>query len=303
VPNAKALVERIRRTNAAADSKGEVHLTHAVISAPWISGKEIGAMAQEFPEIVFVVVSHSNVGFLSADPSAIHILREVVDMQMMYHNVYVGGNSHKFTDWASEAWGVNAICLPNLYSTENIFPHHHQNWRGGPLRIGLFGANRPLKNRLTGAAAAVELSARLRVPVELVITNGRNEGGNNKALEELTNGVPSFSICYTGWLAWPEFRRLLRSIDLVMQVSYTESFNVVAADAVAEGIPVVVSDAIDWLPHHWRAHADEPRDVTRVAESLLRDPNTAREGLRALERYVERGVEAWRRFLVAPLDS
>lgn len=295
--SAKKLTERLRATNALANDQGDVRPTHVILSAPWILTNDLAMIAAEFQEIVFVVVSHSSVGFLSADPHAIKLLRETVDLQMATHNVFVGGNSKKFTDWATKAWGVNAVWLPNLYCTTETFPPQDRSWNGATLRVGLFGANRPLKNFLTSAAAAVELAVQLRVPTELLISTGRNEGGSFRAINEMTENVPNLKVVETGWLTWPHFRRMLRTIDLVFQVSYTESFNVVTADAVAEGVPVVVSDAIEWVPHWWQAHADEPRDVVRVALQLLRDPNTARDGREALEDYVERGLITWRRFL------
>jgi glycosyltransferase involved in cell wall biosynthesis len=297
--SAKKLVERLRHTHARADERGEVRPSHVVLSAPWVPTEELAAMAAEFPEVAFVVVSHSSVGFLAADPHAIRLLRETVDLQLATHNVFVGGNSRKFTNWASEAWGVNAVWLPNLYSLAES-PSRHRPWSGTSLRLGLFGANRPLKNFLSGAAAAVELAARLKLPTELFVSSGRAEGGNFRALDEMTEDITNLRVVQTGWLSWPRFRRLLRTIDLVFQVSYTETFNVVTADAIAEGVPVVASDAIDWVPRWWQARADEPRDITRVAERLLRDPHAAHHGREALEAYVEQGLATWRRFLCPP---
>jgi len=189
------------------------------------------------------------------------------------------------------------VWLPNLYSLEETFPHHHVRWQGGALRLGLFGANRPLKNFLSSGAAAVELARRLRVPIELLLSSGRNEGGNFRALEEMTEDIGNLRVVYVDWLRWPAFRSRLRAVDLVFQVSYTETFNVVAADAIAEGVPVVASEAIDWVPPWWQAKADEPLDVARVAERLLRDPDAPRHGREALKAYVQRGLVGWLRFL------
>ena len=295
--DAKQIVERLRHVDARAGERGEVRPTHVVLAAPWVSTDDLARMAAEFREVAFVVVSHSNVGFLAADPHAIRLLRQTADLQLESHNVFVGGNSQKFTEWATEAWGVNAVWLPNLYCTTETFPHRNRRWDGGLLRLGIFGANRPLKNFISGAAAVVELAARLHVPTELYLSTGRNEGGSDRALEEMTEDISNLRVIHTGWLSWPRFRRLLRAIDLVFQVSYTETFNIVTADAVAEGVPVVASDAIDWVPRWWQARADEPRDLARVAEHLLRDPNASNDGRRALEAYVEQGVLAWQRFL------
>jgi hypothetical protein len=37
-------------------------------------------------------------------------------------------------------------------------------------------------------------------------------------------------------------------MDIGLQLSFTESFNIVSADFVNHGVPIVVSDAIKWLP-------------------------------------------------------
>jgi glycosyltransferase involved in cell wall biosynthesis len=299
--SAGQLGERLRNTHARADEAGLVRPTHVVISAPWLQTAEVVALAAEFPEVVFAVASHSNVGFLAADPHAIRILRETAAEHFVRHNLVVAGNSRKFVDWATGAWGVHVAYLPNLYDLSETFPRCDGGWSSGPLRIGLFGANRPLKNFLTAAAATVELAARLRVPTELHLSSGRDEGGNTRALEELTERIDNLRVVKAGWRSWPEFRRLVRHMHLVLQPSYTESFNVVTADAIAEGVPVVVSDAIDWAPSWWQARADEPRDVARVAEHLLRDPNAAHDGRAALHEFVERGVASWTRFLCPTL--
>jgi len=295
--SAQALGERLRATHASSDQAGHVRPTHVILAAPWMTTDEVALLAAQFNEVVFVVVSHSSVGFLAADPHAIKLLRETADLQLATHNVFLGGNSQKFTRWATVAWGVEAVWLPNLYCLADTFPHHDRHWDGGTLRLGMYGANRPLKNFLSGAAGAVELARRLRVPVELQLSSGRNEGGNFRALQEMTENVANLRLVQIGWLPWAEFRRRLRTIDLVLQPSYTETFNVVTADAIAEGVPVVASDAIDWVPTWWQAQVDEPLDIARVAERLLRDPRAPRDGRQALAAYVTKGVVAWSHFL------
>src|ERR1700678_113008 len=58
------------------DKSHKHRLTHVVISAPWISCRDMAAIVEHFPMIQFVVVSHSNVGFLQADPQGIHLIRD-----------------------------------------------------------------------------------------------------------------------------------------------------------------------------------------------------------------------------------
>jgi hypothetical protein len=88
-------------------------------------------------------------------------------------------------------------------------------------------------------------------------------------------------------------------MHLLLQPSYTESFNMVTADGVAEGIPSVVSDAIDWAPDDWKANVDDVLDISRVGRRLLCDPHAAMDGLRALESHVAGGIRAYEEYLSA----
>src|SRR5437879_2661489 len=91
--SAKQLVERLRHTHTHAYQRGEICPTHLILSAPWIATNDLAAIAAEFSEVVFSVVSHSSVGFLAADPHAIRLLRETADLQLATHNVFVAGNA------------------------------------------------------------------------------------------------------------------------------------------------------------------------------------------------------------------
>ena len=64
----------------------------------------------------------------------------------------------------------------------------------------------------------------------------------------MMNGLPHVRLVENAWQTWPQFRQTVRHMHLLLQPSYTESFNVVTADGIAEGVPSVVSDAIEWAP-------------------------------------------------------
>jgi hypothetical protein len=290
----QALLDRLRQTIERAHAKNQLEPTHVIINALWIPSAELEAMAHEHPEVVFTVVSHSNFAFLAADPHAVKLLREAVDLQHHTSNVKVAGNSTKFTDEATTLWGVNVTHLPNLYDLSEPMAPAKSRWTGDALRLGLFGAARILKNGLTAAAAAVDLALTLNVQTELYVSE-KDETG---AIRELTDGVRNLRVVHTGWLQWPAFRRLVAQMHLVLQPSFTESFNVVVADSVHAGVPAVCSEAIDWVPHFWQANPDDAGDVARVGKQLLHTPNAVEDGRAALRAYVDAGVVEWLRFLV-----
>lgn len=297
--SADDLRRRLHAVHAQAVQRNEVLVTHVVIAAPWIATAELARLAMEFPEIVWTVTCHSNVGFLAADCEAIRLMRETAELQHLSHNVRAAGNCERMTRWASRAWGTQLALLPNIYDLSEAVPARRSSWRGDVLRVGMFGAARLLKNGVTGAAALAALANKLRVPVELHVSSGRDEGGSLRPIEEITRNVPNLVLKRAGWLSWPAFKASVRQMHLHLQPSYTESFNVTVADAIAASVPSVVGPAIHWVPSHWKADIDDPTDVARVAEALLHDVHAADDGRQALERYVRDALAAWERFLCA----
>ena len=276
---------------------------HVIISAPWIPSSELLAMANQFPETQFAVCCHSNVGFLQADRNGVKLVRELLELELGTHNIHLAGNARRFCAWVEAAFSAPCAYLPNLYYLdEHAERHHPELFHGGVLRIGAFGATRPLKNLMSAAGAALQIGRELRAPLELWLSAGRAEGGGETvlaAVKEMLSDLPNVNLMLNGWQSWPKFRKVVGHMHLLLQPSYTESFNMVTADGIAEGVPSVVSHAIDWVPEYWKAKTDDVVDIARVGSHLLRDPRAAHEGLRALKANVRDGVAAYREYLAA----
>lgn len=273
--------------------------THVVISAPWIPTLELASLAAAFSDTVFAVNCHSNLGFLQADPSAVRLVREGADLERQTWNFRIAANNQRLANWLTAAYGVPSTWLPNLYHLDDTCAIARTPFRGGALRIGAFGATRPLKNFMTAAGAAVQIAAEMRADVELHMSSGRNEGGGTltDAIRQMIHGLRHVSLVENGWQTWPQFRQTVRSMHLLLQPSYTETFNVVTADGIAEGVPSVVSDAIEWAPTNWKARVDDVDHIAKTGVRLLRDKSAPRKGRRALEKYNHRALQSWSAFL------
>ncbi|HEY3938204.1 MAG TPA: hypothetical protein VGL97_12285 [Bryobacteraceae bacterium] len=270
-----------------------------IVSAPWIPTTEMQALANEFTETRFAVNCHSNVGFLQADRNGVRLVRELMELEMGTHNVHLAGNSRRFCEWIRFAFGAPCAYLPNLYYLAGSPNWHEKPFRGGTLRIGVFGATRPLKNLMSAAGAALEIARGLRVPIELWLSAGRAEGGGQfvlGAVQEMLQGLPEVTLKLNGWQSWPNFRKTIAHMHLLLQPSYTESFNMVTADGVAEGIASVVSEAIDWAPNDWKADVDDVLDIARIGRRLLCDARAAEEGFRALQSYIANGIHSYKSY-------
>ncbi len=273
---------------------------HVVISAPWLPTLELQKLSNDFADTQFAVNCHSNVGFLQADSNGVKLVRELMDLELSTHNVHLGGNSRRFCRWVNSAFQAPCTYLPNLYWLDEHIPSSRAPFCQGPLRVGVFGATRPLKNLMSAAGAALEIARTLRTPLELWLSAGRAEGGGETvlaAVNEMLSGLPDVKLVLNGWQTWPQFRKVVGHMHLLLQPSYTESFNMVTADGVAEGVPSVVSDAIDWAPEHWKAEVDDVLDIARVGTGLLHDTRAVEDGLKALKHFTTDGVHAYRDFL------
>jgi len=275
--------------------------THCVIEAPWIAVDIMAQLLIENPQIHWIVRTHSQIGFLQVEPGAVSILRELMHMQDVELNLTLATNSDRLSNILENVYQGRAVHLPNLYdlerpSTKLSEAHDHRK-----LVIGSFGALRLLKNHTTSAAAALIIGKRRRCDLEFWINVGREETNGAKdvlpTIRNMFKGLPWAHLVESPWESWASFRRTIAHMDLLMQVSFTETFNITAADAVSEGVPVVGGEAIEWLPDEWKASPDDAHNVARIGMALLSDPGAAGDGLKALQRHQKNAVELWLGYL------
>ncbi len=272
--------------------------SHVIISAPWISTSDLANLCNDFPDQQIVVNCHSNLGFLQADPGAVRLLREGMELHMTCPNFHIAANSHRLAEWVQATYGAPCVHLPNFYCLDQERPTA-KVYRGGVLRIGAFGATRALKNLTTAAGAALQIARIMQADLEFWISAGRSEGAGPvlDSVRQMMAGLPHVRLVESGWQPWPQFRKTAAHMHLMLQPSYTESFNVVTADGVAEGVPSVVSDAIDWAPENWKAPVDDVNAIALTGVRLLQSRNAAKQGWNALVRHNDEAVRIWQSFL------
>lgn len=294
-------VDKIEDISRRIDSLSKPY-THVIIFAPWLPAHALTNLAFSYPGIEFAVTCHSNVGFLSADAAAFTHIREYMKVELNTPNFHLACNSSELSGWVRRAYGAIAWDLPNLYMIDGTASSRPSKpFSGDLLRIGCFGAVRILKNTLSAGAAALEIAKILNVDVEFFISSHGIEGENKSvtnSLKEMFQGVRFAKLIDVPWENWAEFKiSTVAHMDLGIQPSYTETFNLVAADFVSEGKPSVVGHAIKWAPDEWKANVDEVSDISRVGINLLFNPTEPERGLRALTIHNEASFGCWLNYL------
>ena len=82
--------------DVAARLAADPSFTHVAVFAPWIPSIQLHQMTVAYPHTNFVLVSHSNVGFLHADSFGVTLLRDAMDIQAERPNFSLAGNSQRF---------------------------------------------------------------------------------------------------------------------------------------------------------------------------------------------------------------
>lgn len=278
-------------------------ITHVVVGAPWVPSVVYQDLCNRYPDVTFTVNCHSNVGFLQADANGIQLLRENIDIEAGQQNFHLAGNCSQFCESVIEAYGAPCTYLPNMYYLDEISGQNRPLWDGGILRIGVFGATRWQKNFLTAVMSALICARSLKAQVELYINSARVDGPEVArimgAAQNLIKGVPNVKLVPVPWAPWNQFRQWVDSMHVLIQPSYTESFNLVTADGASRQVPSAVSPAIDWAPPSWQTDVDDAPMLAKVLMALIADPQAGRNGLNALQRHNSLGFDAWQRYLVA----
>jgi glycosyltransferase involved in cell wall biosynthesis len=277
----------------------EPSITHCLCEALWLGTGELAELLKQFPRVHFLVRVHSEVGFLQVEPGAITLLRDQMLLSEGHLNLTMAANSHRLVDFLRATYDGAVLYLPNLYDITRARRRRGDRHDHRLLRVGSFGALRWLKNHTTAAAAALTLARERGCDLEFFLSVDREEHGRTvlQAVRNLFVGLPWARLEEAPWDTWAAFRRTVSTMDLTMQPSFTESFNIVTADSVAEGVPAVVSHAVEWAPEAWKAAPDEIHDIARIGAALLANPASAEQGLAALERYTDASIARWKSYL------
>jgi hypothetical protein len=292
--------------NAIHASVVEFRADIVIIEAFWVVPAKFDELKIVCPKVLFVVRNHSELPFLSSEGSAINWILEYVQQS----NVIVACNSPKTLgeirfltqlqqpELSAAKVALKVAYLPNYYPTDKAFPIKRHS--GNDLNIGCFGAVRPLKNMLIQAVAAMKYAVRAENKLTFHINGTRVEGNGDSILKnliQLFEHFPAFSLVMHGWMPHHEFLTLVRQMDLVMQVSFSETFNIVAADAVVSGVPIVVSSEVPWASMSSKAPADDSDDISDKIATVLSRPS--RDNLRGLEQYSVDSIVYWKACVAA----
>lgn len=230
--------------------------THVVIEAFWVVPEKFEVLRKLHPKVKWVIRAHSEIPFIANEGIAINWLIRYSQQ----FNVLIAANSERaLTDfraiisaanplWSKAKVNRKVIYLPNYYPVPDRLPSREKG-SSDELHIGCFGAIRPLKNQLFQAVAAIRFAEQKHKVLHFHINGSRTEQGGERVLKNLRDlfaANSNIKLVEHQWMTHADFKKLLSQLDVGMQVTFSETFNIVSADMVSEGIPIVISPEIRW---------------------------------------------------------
>ena len=251
--------------------------THVVIEALWVVPTKFTVLCKLHPKVKWIIRLHSELPFLSNEGMAMDWIGDY----SRFENVYIAANAPRalgeVRDFIKSATGLpkkkineKIIYLPNYYPQD--MKHKKYKIDSEYVNVSCFGAVRPLKNHVIQAIAAIKFAEKIGKKLKFHINGGRIETKGGPVMNNLM--ALFFHVSDRGhqlvkheWTPRNEFLKICEKMDIGMQVSFSETFNIVSADLLSQGVPIVGSKEIPWINPLTIA---EPTETEKIYKLLLR---------------------------------
>ncbi len=248
---------------------------YAFIEALYVTPNKFREILPLHPKVKFIVRLHSEIPFLASEGIALEWLKEYEEVAEDNGNLYVASNSKELISAFKASLGIDMIYAPNVYMPNPV--KDGRNTVIDPkdnkyIDIGCYGANRVLKNILQQAFAAIIFGNRLGQKVKFHINVSDFEeikDGTLKNIRNLFKGT-KHQLVEHPWMNHSDFIKLIKRTDLCLQVSFSETYNIVSADAANNNIPVIGSKDIKWMSSFYQAEPTQLEDIVEKMEFAWR---------------------------------
>lgn len=272
----------------------------AIIEALWVVPDKFDILQVLHPTVKWIVRIHSEAPFLAQEGISIDWISRYVTKA----NVSVAMNSMEGLQEITTVYTVKALPLEKLLYLPTFYPvpsRHfiHKRFRGRTFNVACMGAIRPLKNNLLQAIAAMRFSEDKGLDLIFHINNSRVETGGEPVLKNIIALFDSspYQLVQHPWMAHQDFMDFMVTMDLGMQVSFSETFSIIAADTVAVGTPIVGSEAIPWLTRLSKADAFTAEEIAEAMDGVINNFRNTAANFHNLVETAEDAERAWLRTL------
>ena len=283
--------------------------THVIIEALWVVPPKFIILCNLHPSITWIIRFHSDSPFIACEGNAM----TWISKYSLFNNILIGVNSLKFlremkmflkikNKLSDEQVNNKVIHLPNYYPILEEFQPKIHDKNKDAIDICCFGAIRPLKNQLIQALSSVEFAKKINKKLRYHInatrieTNGSPVYHNIKGLFDELN-KDEFELIEHSWYDKEEFLSICSNMDIGLQVSFSETFNIVGCDIICRGVPLVCSYELPWSDNVYNASSTDSEDITnKLLLTYENMEDNVNKNIESLSEYVNKTKEIWYKY-------
>ena len=258
-----------------------------IVEAFWVVPEKFDVLKGLHPSVEWIVRGHSDVPFLATEGVAIDWV-----FGYLQRGVSVAFNDPRTVQNFFLLTGdKNVLYLPNYYPLYGSVQSHNPT---DYFNVGCFGAIRPLKNQLLQAVAAIRYADKADKRLRFFVNATRCEQGGESVLKNLRSlfANSDHELVEARWYDHDDFLRLIGTMDVEMAVSFSETFCITAADAIAAGVPLICSDEVPWATRLSTVCPTDANAMVRKLEHLHPSWNHTLN-YRNLYNYSKKSKQIW----------
>lgn len=282
--------------------------THVIIEALWVVPTKFAILQKLHPTVKWIIRIHSEMPFMAGEGMAMDWIGDYSS----FKNIIIGVNAPRMkreirmflktkNRWTEEQVDERVVYLPNFYPQKyktKTFDYNKEY-----IDISCFGAIRPLKNHLLQAFAAVEFAEQIGKKLRFHVNAGRIEMQGSPVINNLKGFFEQLSdtghqLINHQWRPREDFLELCSRIDIGMQVSISETFNIVGADLISQGVPLIgVASEIPWAIPAFCAKALDSEDILKQLHAAYKYPDiNAQCQQQSLTQYTNETIKIWTKY-------
>ena len=256
--------------------------THVIIEALWVVPSKFEILQKLHPDVTWILRLHSEMPFMAGEGIAMNWISEYSKIRNMLISVNAPRMFREVKiflktmhHWTDREVNEKVLYLPNFYPQNYASPKKIDQ-SSHYINVGCFGAIRPLKNHLVQAIAAVDFAESLGKRVRFHVNAGRVEMQGQPVASNIEH---LFAHLYERghrlvnhvWTPREEFLKVCASMDIGMQCNFSETFNIVGADLISQGVPIIGTSEIPWL-RTGKADPNSSKDIAHALTHVYRHP-------------------------------
>jgi len=278
--------------------------THVIVEALWVVPQKFTVLKKLHPDVTWIIRLHSEMPFMAGEGMAMDWLGDYSDIK----NVLIACNAPRMlretreyikhrNQLTDQQVAEKVIYLPNYYPINYKTKQFDKN--KDHVDIGCFGAIRPLKNHLMQALASIEFADSIGKKLRFHVNAGRIEMNGSPVINNLKGLFQQIAprghqLVNHQWTPREQFLELCGQMDIGLQVSFSETFNIVGCDLISQGVPLVGSTEIPWASPIFCADATNSEDICAALERTYNWPRlNVWLNKYSLSRYVKRTELVW----------